>query len=89
MQWFDKDIHSEIEIQLARELNAHGVKPMDVEKVRAVVGGDHGDTSFQFVAEITAELRDYEIGQYSVMRVDQLEMGASINGGSQFTLPLA
>ena len=30
-------------------------------------------------------LDEYEMGQYSVVRADQLEMGASINGGSQFT----
>ena len=58
VQWSDKDIHTEIEMQLTRQLNAHNVKSSDVEKVRAVVGGDHGDTAFQFVAEVTAVLKD-------------------------------
>ena len=34
------------------------MRPSDVKAVQAVVGGDHGDTVFQFGAAITAEMHD-------------------------------
>jgi hypothetical protein len=34
------------------------VKPSDVQTIRAVIGGDFGDTAVQFEAEITAVLKD-------------------------------
>ena len=60
VHWSEKDINSEIEIQLARELIAHDVKPSDVHTVRVVIGGDFGDTAFQFIAEVTAILKNSE-----------------------------
>lgn len=58
VEWSEKKINKEIEIQLARELKGRGVTPSDVYKVQAVIGGDHGDTAFQFGAAITAILND-------------------------------
>jgi hypothetical protein len=37
-------------------LRSRNVAPSDVLAVEAVVGGDHGDTAFQFVAAVTATL---------------------------------
>jgi len=34
------------------------MRPYDVKSVQAVVGGDHGDTAFQFGVAITAEMHD-------------------------------
>jgi hypothetical protein len=56
--WREKDLHTEIEVQLLRCLKSRGMKPSDVKAVQAVVGGDHCDTAFQFGAAITAEMHD-------------------------------
>jgi hypothetical protein len=56
--WSEKDINEEIELQLNRELKANYVKPSDVQAIRAVIGGDFGDTAFQFIVEVTAILKD-------------------------------
>jgi hypothetical protein len=34
--------------------------PADVARVQVVVGGDHGDTAFQFGASVSVLLRDGE-----------------------------
>ena len=57
-EWTEKDLHTEIEVQLLRYLKSRGMRPSDVKAVQAVVGGDHGDTAFQFGAAITAEMHD-------------------------------
>jgi hypothetical protein len=58
VEWTEKDLHTEIEVQLLRCLKSRGLRPSDVQAVQAVVGGDHGDTAFQFGAAITAEMHD-------------------------------
>jgi hypothetical protein len=58
VEWTEKDFHTEIEVQLLRWLKNRGMRPSDVKAVQAVVGGDHGDTAFQFGAAITAEMHD-------------------------------
>ena len=58
VEWTEKDLHTEIEVQLLRCLKSQGMRPSDVKAVQAVVGGDHGDTAFQFGAAITAEMHD-------------------------------
>jgi hypothetical protein len=40
--------------------------PADVERVQVVVGGDHGDTAFQFVASVSVHLRDDAIIDFEV-----------------------
>ena len=54
----EKDIHSKLEILLIRELK--GRDPSDVKAVQAVIGGDHGETAFDFGAAITSELHNVE-----------------------------
>ena len=39
-------------------LRSRTVQPSDVKTVQAVIGGDHGDTAFQFGAVISVELVD-------------------------------
>ncbi len=56
VEWMEKDLHTEIEVQLLRCLKSRGLRPSDVKAVKAVVGGDHSDTAFQFGAAITAEM---------------------------------
>jgi len=58
VEWTEKDLHTEIEVQLLRCLKSRGMRLSDVKAVQAVVGGDHGDTAFQFGAAITAEMHD-------------------------------
>ena len=45
VEWTEKDLHTEIEVQLLRCLKSRGLRPSDVKAVQAVVGGDHGDTA--------------------------------------------
>jgi len=58
VEWMEKDLPTEIEVQLLRYLKSRGMRPSDVKAFQAVVGGDHGDTAFQFGAAITAEMHD-------------------------------
>ena len=58
VEWMEEDLHTEIE-----------VRPSDVMAVQAVVGGDHGDTAFQFGAAITAEIHDGETIYFKVTTV--------------------
>jgi hypothetical protein len=50
----------EIEIQLSRVLKSREVKPSNVMAIQALVGGDHGNTAFNFEATTTAKLQDGE-----------------------------
>ena len=54
----EKDLHTEIEVQLLRCLKSRGMRQSDIKAVQAVVGGDHGNTAFQIGAAITAEMHD-------------------------------
>ncbi len=58
VEWTEKDLHTEIEVQLLRCLKSRGLRPSDVKAVQVVVGGDHGNTAFQFGAAITAKMHD-------------------------------
>jgi hypothetical protein len=58
VEWTEKDLHIEIEVQLLRCLKSQGMRPSDVKAVQVVVGEDHGNTAFQFGAAITAEMHD-------------------------------
>jgi hypothetical protein len=58
VEWTEKDLHTEIEVQLLRCLKSRDMRPSDVKAVQAVIGGDHSDTAFQFEASITAEMHD-------------------------------
>ena len=66
IEWSEKRIDDEISRYLQRHLQSHSVKPADVVYVQAVVGGDHGDTAFQFGASVSAELSDGQIIEFEV-----------------------
>ncbi len=46
------------------------MRPSDVKAVNAVVGGDHGDTGFQFGAAISAEMQNGEQIYFKVTTVE-------------------
>ncbi len=58
IEWTQKKIDEEICIYLQRHLLSRSVEPSDVARVQIVVGGDHGDTAFQFGASVSARLKD-------------------------------
>jgi hypothetical protein len=51
---------------LQRHLSSRSVQPSEVARIQAVVGGDHGDTAFQFGASISVELNDTRIIDFEV-----------------------
>jgi hypothetical protein len=53
---WDMDLDKAIALRLSRELASRNMNPSDMVEVQAVVGGDHGDTAFQFGAAVTAKL---------------------------------
>jgi hypothetical protein len=58
VQWTEKNIDEEIKMYLQRHLSSKLIQPCDVKHVQMVVGGDHGDTAFQFGASVLVELAD-------------------------------
>jgi hypothetical protein len=61
VEWTKKRIDKEICIYLQRHLKAQSMTPSDIEGVQVVVGGDHGDTAFQFGASVSVQLKDDRI----------------------------
>jgi hypothetical protein len=61
VEWTKKRIDEEICIYLQRHLKAQSMTPSDIEGVHVVVGGDHGDTAFQFGASVSVQLKDDRI----------------------------
>jgi hypothetical protein len=53
-----KNIHDEITVYLQRHLTSKSVMPADIKRVQVVVGGNHGDTAFQFGASVSVHFRD-------------------------------
>ena len=58
VQWTEKNIDDEIVIYLQRHLSSKLIDPSSVCQVQMIVGGDHGDTAFQFGALVLIELED-------------------------------
>ena len=56
----------EITLALKRHLSSKSVMPTDVHRVQIVVGGDHGDTAFQFGASVSVELSNNRIINFEV-----------------------
>ena len=56
IEWTEKSIDDKISryLHLQRHLMSKSVNPSDVLSVQVVVGGDHGDTAFQFGASVCA-----------------------------------
>ncbi len=53
IEWTEKNINDEITVYLQRHLNSKSITPSEVKGVQVVVGGDHGDTAFQFGASVS------------------------------------
>ena len=53
-----KKIDKEITLEFKRHLSSKSVMPTDVLHVQVVVGGDHGDTAFQFAVSVSVKLTD-------------------------------
>ena len=66
VEWTEKNIDEEITLYLQRHLSSRSVQPSEVARVQVVVGGDHGDTAFQFGASISVELNDARIINFEV-----------------------
>ncbi len=56
IEWTEKNINEEITIYLQRHLTSKSITPSDVVHVQVVVGGDHGDTAFQFGASVSVHV---------------------------------
>jgi hypothetical protein len=66
VEWTGKKSDEEITLELKRHLSSKSVMPADVLHVQVVVGGDHGDTAFQFGASVSVELSDDRIIDFEV-----------------------
>ncbi len=58
VQWTEKNIDEDITMCLQRHLSSKSIQPCDVKHVQMVVGGDHGNTAFQFGASVLVKLAD-------------------------------
>jgi hypothetical protein len=66
IEWTEKNIDEEISIYLQHHLTSKFIQPYDVIRVQVVVGGDHGDTTFQFGVSVSVELADNCIINFEV-----------------------
>ncbi len=66
IEWTEKNIEDEIAVNLQQHLNSKLIAPSKVECVQAVVGGDHGDTAFQFGASVSVNLTSNRIINFEV-----------------------
>ncbi len=62
----EKRIDDEIVRYLQLHLQSKSATPVDVLRIQAVAGGDHGNTAFQFGASVSAELSGGEIMDFDV-----------------------
>jgi len=66
IEWTEKSIDDKIARYLQRHLMSKNGNPSDVLSVQVVVGGDHGNTAFQFMASISVKLCDGNIIEFEV-----------------------
>ncbi len=66
-KWIEKNIDEEIATYLQRHLSSKSVMPADVLCVHVVVGGNHGDTAFQFGASVSVELTNSSTINFEVL----------------------
>ena len=66
VEYSEKDMDTEITIQLARLLQSKDIDPKRVKRVQVVSGGDHGDIAFQFGATVSVELDDDTVIDFEV-----------------------
>jgi hypothetical protein len=64
--WTEKNDNEEITIYLQRHLTSKSITPSDVLCVQVVVGGDHGDTAFQFGASVSVHANGDRIIDFEV-----------------------
>jgi hypothetical protein len=67
VEWTEKRIDNEICAYLQRHLHAHSITPSNVEGVQVVVGGDHGDTAFQFGASVSVQLVNIRVIHFELV----------------------
>jgi hypothetical protein len=66
IEWTEKCIDDEIIRYLQSHLQSESVDPSDICDVQVVVGGDHGDTAFQFEASVAVEPSNKKIIDFEV-----------------------
>ena len=66
IEWTEKNINDEITVYLQRHLNSKSITPSEVKRIQVVVGGDHGDTAFQFGASVSVDLIGDRIIEFEV-----------------------
>jgi len=66
IEWTEKNMNEEITVYLQRHLKSKSITPSEVEQVKVVVGGNHGDTAFQFSASVSVDLSDDRIIDFEV-----------------------
>jgi hypothetical protein len=66
IKWTEMNIDKEISIYIQRHLTSKFIQPSDVIRVQVVVGGNHGDTAFQFGASVSVELANNRIIDFKV-----------------------
>ena len=66
IEWTEKNINDEITVYLQWHLNSKSITPSEVKRVQVVVGGDHGDTAFQFGASVSVDLIGDRIIEFEV-----------------------
>ena len=70
VEWWEMDIDIAIAQRLCRELQSRNVNASDVLEVQTVVGGDHGDTAFQFGAVVTVKLQSGDDITYELLSTE-------------------
>ncbi len=66
VEWTEKNINDKITVYLQRHLTSKSITPSEVVRIQVVVGGDHGDTAFQFGASVSVDLTDERIIEFEV-----------------------
>jgi hypothetical protein len=66
IEWTEKNINEEITICLQWHLTSKSITPSDVARVQVVVGGDNGDTAFQFGASISVHVISNRIIDFEI-----------------------
>jgi hypothetical protein len=61
-----KKLDKEITLELNRHLSSKSVMPTNVRCVQVVIGGNHGNTAFQFGASVSVKLSDNRIINFEV-----------------------
>jgi hypothetical protein len=67
VKWTEKNMDKEIFIYLQRHLSSKLVQPSDVVCVQAIVGGNQGNTAFQFGASVSVERANNCIINFEVL----------------------